>query len=103
MTEIDSDLVSPAAGHYLPRFLSAQVTIYYHPAGGGLTDTGRVTYIDDSWLELTKENKDILLIPVTAIRLVKVLDSARLHGESAVLLRAVEAPPDERRKQLGRE
>ena len=100
--EIETSGYADVAPHLL-RYLNTQVTIYYHPAGGGITDQGRITYIDNSWVELSKDNKekDILLIPTTAIRLIKAQEPTRLRGDAAILLRAAEAHPDEQRKQIG--
>jgi hypothetical protein len=85
---------------HLQRYLNAQATIYYHPAGGGVSDTGRITYLDNYWLELTKDNGDLLLIPNSAIRIIKILQPGKLSGDAGILLRAAEALPEEPRKQI---
>jgi hypothetical protein len=103
MTDTISGAASAEAAPYLLRYLSAQVTIYYHPAGGGVSDTGRISYINNFWLELTKDNGDVLLMPTSAIRLIKVLQLNKLSGEAGILLRAAEPLPEEQRKQITRE
>jgi hypothetical protein len=100
-TDDDSGVYTTVAPHLL-RYLNTQVTIHYHPGGAGMTDQGRITYIDNAWVELTKDNKDVLLIPTTAIRLIKAQEPARLFGDAAILLRAADAPPEEQRKQIGK-
>ncbi len=98
-----SGVVYSETSPYLQRYLKAQVTLYYHPAGGGISDTGHISYIDNFWLELTKDNGDVLLVPINSLRIVKVLQPNKLPGDAGILLRAAEPLPEDQRKQITRE
>ncbi len=76
----------------LQQYLNARVMVYYN-SQSSYTDSGRVTYLDTSWLELTKENGERLLIPTTAVRLVKMLEPIRLPDDAGTLLRPLDGPP----------
>jgi hypothetical protein len=74
----------------LRHYLGARVTVYYENT---YTDQGNVAYLDDHWLELTKDNGERLLIPTSAVRLIKLLEASKQHGDADILLRPVEGPP----------
>ena len=76
----------------LQQYLNARVMVYYN-SQSSYTDPGRLTYLDPSWLELTKENGERLLIPAAAVRLIKMVEPARQTDDAGTLLRPVEAPP----------
>jgi hypothetical protein len=76
----------------LQQYLNAKVMVYYN-SQSSYTDSGRVTYLDPSWLELTKENGERLLIPIMAVRLVKILEALRQTDDAGTLLRPLEGPP----------
>ena len=40
------------------------------------TDTGTMVGMSESWVQLAKDNGEMLLFPTTAIRVVKLLDAA---------------------------
>ncbi len=86
----------PALGHYR----NARVTIHYN---SGVSDTGVLTYLDRSWAELLKDNGERLLIPLQAIRILKLVKAAETSGDANMLLRAAEARPlpDTTTKQIG--
>lgn len=86
----------PALGHYR----NARVTIHYNT---GVSDTGLLTYLDRSWAELLKDNGERLLIPLQAIRILKMVKAAETSGDANILLRAAEAHslPDTTMKQIG--
>jgi hypothetical protein len=71
-------------------YLGARVTIHYN---NSYTDQGAVTYLDNYWVELTKDNGERLLVPTTAIRLVKMMQPTRKPAESEMLLRPFEGAP----------
>ncbi|GEM_PF-2629030 len=75
----------------LADYLSAMVTIYYTVS---YTDNGRLTYLDASWIELTKDNGERLLIPLTAVRLIKLLEPPKRNPDAEILLRAVDVKPE---------
>ena len=74
---------------YVQRYLNSRVTVYYNPGGSSFQDTGRISYIDNSWVELVKDNGEILLAPVHSIRILKLVEKSRPNGEADQLLRAV--------------
>ena len=74
---------------HLWRYRSIRVTIYYL-MNSGISDTGTITYMDDRWVELTKNNNERLLIPINAIRLIKALEALSPEGDENVLLRPAE-------------
>ena len=79
----------------LQQYLNARVMVYYN-SQSSYTDSGRVTYLDPSWMELTKENGERLLIPMAAVRLVKMLDPNRQSDDAGTLLRAADGPATNR-------
>jgi hypothetical protein len=44
------------------------------PAGQEHTDTGTLVDMDGNWLQLAKDNGEMLLFPYTAVRVIKLLD-----------------------------
>lgn len=96
--------VSPAMGTrlspaILARYQQARITVHYNHQSG-YSDTGTVTFIDDHWVELTKDNAERLLIPVVSIRIIKLLSAARLEGEAGSLLRPLENRPENEQRQI---
>lgn len=78
----------------LRAYYHAKVTIYYREAG--YQDTGKITYVDATWVELTKQNGERFLIPHSGIRIIKMLEPAKPTGEAAYLLRPVEGGAETR-------
>ena len=72
----------------LEQYLNARVTVQYGGQALGFSDTGTVSYMDPTWVELTKEKGERLLIPVVSIRHIKLLETPKLAGDSGTLLRA---------------
>ncbi len=70
----------------LQQYLNARVMVYYN-SQSSYTDTGRVTYLDPHWLELTKENGERLLMPTFAVRILKLLEPIRQTDDAGTLLR----------------
>ena len=63
--------------------LSGQhVTVLTQSGSEEKADTGTLLRIADGWLQLVKDNGEMVLIPSTAVRLVKLLDLA--HRSAAV-------------------
>ena len=71
------------------RYTSAKVVIHYHYNTGHI-DTGMISYIDDKWIELVKEKGDRMLIPVSAVRIIKFAEVVKQDRESSTLLRPSE-------------
>ena len=70
------------------QYMNARVTVSYGGQAVGFSDTGSLTYMDDVWVEVTKEKGERLLIPIVSIRHIKLIDPPSLAGESGSLLRA---------------
>jgi hypothetical protein len=71
-------------------YIGARVTLYYN---NSYTDQGTVTYLDNAWVELTKDNSERLLVPTTAVRLIKLMEASRRQTDSEILLRPFEGAP----------
>jgi hypothetical protein len=82
----------------LQQYLNGRVTIYYNTYSAGYQDSGVLTLMDETWVELTKDNQERLLIPIVAIRIIKLLEPAQLEDESTVLLRPFEGRRDEQKQ-----
>ena len=76
----------------LQQYVNARVMVYYN-SQSSYTDSGRVTYLDTHWLELTKENGERLLMPTAAVRILKMLEPIRQADDAGTLLRPVEGRP----------
>lgn len=72
------------------QYQNARVTVQYGGAALGMSDTGTVTYMDDVWVEVTKERGQRLLIPVASICHIKLLDAPKPKGDATTLLRPVD-------------
>lgn len=83
----------------LMRYVGSKVTLYYN-SSTGYSDSGSVTYLDENWIELTKDNGEQLLVPVVAVRLLKLIEAPQT-GDAGILLRPAEGAPEPRR--IGRE
>ena len=81
----DSGASETALSPLLKRYQNARVTVYYH---NGVSDTGWVTYFETHWIEIAKDANETLLIPSSAIRLVKLLEKPKGDSDAAMLLRA---------------
>jgi hypothetical protein len=60
--------------NWLDAFNSQHVTVVTQAGPDERTDTGTLLRIGEGWLQLVKDNGEMVLIPSTAIRLVKLLD-----------------------------
>ena len=81
----------PVSGGLFKRYFQARVTVYY---ASGISDTGWLTWLETPWIEITKDTNERLLIPMMAIRLIKVLETPPQNNDAETLLRAAE--PHER-------
>jgi hypothetical protein len=61
-------------GSWLDQFKGQHVTIMTHSGTDERTDTGTLLQIGDGWLQISKDNGDMILVPSTAIRQVKLLN-----------------------------
>ena len=56
-------------------FAGRHVTILSNTGGGQeRTDTGTLVAMEANWIQLAKDNGEMLLFPSTAIRVIKLLD-----------------------------
>lgn len=78
-------LVPSLPSQLAARYQGARVTVYYH---NGVSDTGWVSYFETHWLEVVKDNNERLLIPMSAIRLIKLLEAPKQNKDAETLLRA---------------
>src|SRR5437016_5932225 len=77
--------------YWLDKYRDYVVEVMYLTDNNMYRDKGQLTDIGDQWIELHKGGAagELFLIPVTAIRLVKVLGPA--EPESCMLLRPAQA------------
>lgn len=66
--------MTEATGSWLDIFKGQHITILTTVGSDERTDTGTLIQIGDGWLQVVKDNGDMILIPSTAIRLVKLLN-----------------------------
>jgi hypothetical protein len=59
---------------WLDGFKGQHVTVLTRSGDDERTDTGTLMQMGDGWLQLVKDNGDMLLIPYTAVRIIKLLD-----------------------------
>lgn len=81
----------------LRQYLNARVTIHYNTYSSGYQDSGTLTLMDETWVELTKDNQERLLIPIVSIRIIKLLAPSEPEDDSTVLLRPFEGPLGEQK------
>jgi len=77
-------VATPLPSTLAQRYQNARVTVYYH---NGVSDTGWISYIETHWLEVVKDNNERLLIPLSAIRLIKLLEAPKQNKDAETLLR----------------
>ncbi len=75
-----------APGSMAAAFLNARVSVFYN-VQSGFSDTGRISAIDGTWVELIKDNGERLLIPIVAIRILKIVEMAKRSDGGDMLLR----------------
>ena len=61
-------------GSWLDAFKNQHVTVLTTVGGDERTDTGTLLQIGDGWLQVIKDNGDMILVPSTAIRQIKLLN-----------------------------
>lgn len=59
-------------GSWLDTFKGQHVTVLSGPEDR--SDTGTLVRIGEGWLQMVKDNGDMILVPYSAIRIVKLLD-----------------------------
>jgi len=79
----------------LRQYHGARVTIHYNNQSG-YTDNGRLTFMDASFVEVTKDNGERLLIPLYSIRIIKLIEAAKVLDDANILLRPAENQPEQK-------
>ena len=67
------------------------------------SEAGELIAMGDGWLQLEKDNGELLLIPFTAIRIIKLLDMTRnnsCHQRSIAIIHAVISSSNRRAEQF---
>jgi hypothetical protein len=64
------------ADSWLDNFIGQRVTAVTG-ADNDRPETGELLALGEGWMQLAKDNGEVLLIPSTAIRIVKLLDMTR--------------------------
>ena len=59
---------------WLNSFNGQRVTIITLQGSEERTDPGTLMRISDGWVQLVKDNGEMILVPTTAIRIIKLLD-----------------------------
>lgn len=70
--------MTEATGSWLDTFKGQHITVLTTVGGDERTDTGTLLQIGDGWLQVVKDNGDMILIPSTAIRQVKLLNMTHM-------------------------
>ncbi len=60
--------------NWLETFKGQHVTIITLLGSEERTDPGTLLRISDGWVQLVKDNGEMILVPTTAIRIIKLLD-----------------------------
>jgi hypothetical protein len=61
-------------GLWLEEFKGQHVTVLTNANNEERNDTGTLLKISAGWIQLVKDNGDMILVPSTAIRIIKLLD-----------------------------
>ena len=69
-----------AEGSWLDGFKGQRVTVLTLSHNEERTDTGTLVQLGDGWIQLSKDNGDMMLIPYSAVRIVKLLDMMQTVG-----------------------
>ena len=79
---------------WLERYRDAEVEIHYLTDNNAYKDRGKLVDFGNGWIELFKvtagDKGETFAIPVTSIRIMKVLSPGRQQSEDGHLLRPVE-------------
>lgn len=62
------------ANTWLDSFKGQHITVITTVGSEERTDTGKLLEMGEGWMQVQKDNGDMILIPSTAIRLVKLLN-----------------------------
>ena len=62
------------SGSWLDSFTGQHVTVLTSSSTEEKSDTGTLVKIAEGWLQVVKDNGEMVLVPATAVRLIKLLD-----------------------------
>ena len=82
--------------NWLNGFVGHRVTALTGTTTDERSDTGTLLQMGDGWLQIAKDNGEMVLIPSSAVRIVKLLDMTRTVGttESAAAPNAAQTDPN---------
>ena len=66
------------------EYVGSTVTLHLLGQTIGFHETGQLNFVDDSWVEITKSRGEILLVPVSAIRMLKLTDTFQQDEEITI-------------------
>jgi hypothetical protein len=85
---------------WLDKYRECEVEVLYLTDNNVYRDRGRLADFDDRWIELRKTGNETFLIPITAVRLMKLLNPPETMEN--LLLRPVETPPADEQRTVSR-
>jgi len=72
--KVEAQQATYAPGNWLESFTGQRVTVITLQGSEERTDPGELLRIADGWVQLVKDNGEMILVPTTAIRIIKLLD-----------------------------
>jgi hypothetical protein len=79
--------------HWMEQFKGQHVAVLTTSYNEERSDAGTLVNMGDGWLQLVKDNGEMILIPSTAIRIVKLLEmTKRVEGIEAPISNRVYEP-----------
>ena len=82
----------------LDRYTNFEVEVLYLTDSGQYRDKGKLAEFDGKWIVLEKPANELFLIPVSAVRIVKVLGASK--EKESLLLRPAEPEPEHLQKKI---
>lgn len=76
----------------ISRYTNCEVELHYLTDNSQFRDRGTLLEFDGSWLALEKPGHELLLVPLSAVRLVKPLSPPK--DRDSLLLRPVDSEPE---------
>lgn len=84
--DIDKKDSAPLPNYIYQQYVNARVQIHYGGYAVAYRDTGIVTFMDNNWIELTKDRGERLLVPLCSVRIIQLLKSEK-QSDATTLLR----------------
>lgn len=90
------------ADSWLDNFIGQRITAVTG-SGEDRPETGELLALGEGWMQVAKDNGEVLLIPSTAIRIVKLLDMTRtvpaINMTQSAYTPVAALPPDEQNSE----